>query len=89
MRFDGLISQAQANPQLAAILDQLEQAHGLCETRNKYLHNGIGRNSNNKLVFLNSGQELDEATMITELDKASQQTEFLLSEINKKIPPPL
>jgi len=88
MKFDGLMNLAKGNPQLASILDELNQARGLCETRNKYLHNGIGINANRKFVFLNSGKELEESEMITELDHASKLTEVLLSEINKKIPVP-
>ena len=86
MKFDGLVNLAKANPQLTSILDQLNQASGLCETRNKYLHNGIGRNSNKTFFFLNSGKELEESEMIRELDHASKLTEILLSEIHRKIP---
>ena len=86
IKFDGLINSAKVNPRLTSILDQLNQARGLCKTRNKYVHNGIGKNSNKKLSFLNSGEELDEAEMIRELDQASKLTEILLSEIHRKIP---
>ena len=88
MRFDGLIKMAEENPQLASIINQLKKANTLVSTRNRYAHNGIGRKSNGKFVFLNSGIELEESQIIRELDDASQVIERLLPEINSKIPPP-
>ena len=87
MAFDGLLNLAKENRQLASIQDHLTQANGLLETRNKYLHNGIGRNSRGQFFFLKSGEELEDSRMISELQAASELTERLILEINTRIPP--
>lgn len=87
MVFEGLIKVAQEKPQLSLILDQLNQATGLVEIRNTYLHNGIGSNAAGQFIFLKTGKELDPTQLIMELRAASELSERLLFEINSKIPP--
>ena len=85
--FAGLIKVAEKNTRLHSILDQLKQAQGLCTTRNKYAHNGIGKGTDKKFFFLATGEKMEETSLIKELSDASKLIEDLLSEINKKIPP--
>jgi hypothetical protein len=84
IEFEGLLKRAEENPQLASIHDLLTRASGLVETRNKYLHNGLGRTAQGRFVFMKSGEPVE----LGNLQAASELTEQLIYEMNKKIPPP-
>ena len=85
--FAGLLTSAKRDPKLAPIANQLDQLNEVVATRNKYVHHGIGKNSEGNFSFLQTAEEKEEKTMITELNKLSDIVGRLLPDINNTIPP--
>jgi hypothetical protein len=83
--FAGLLTSAKRDPELASAANQLDQLNELVPTRNKYVHHGLGKNSDGNFSFLQTAEETEEKAMITELNKLTDIVGRLLPEINNAI----
>ena len=87
--FEGLLKIADSNPQLGLVNTQLRKAVELAKVRKKYLHGGFSRRiTDNKWVFLKTGDEISELQILQDLKSASTDIEKLIAEMQAKIPTP-